>query len=165
MDGVKLWDDRLEVGIDSLDREHRFIIERIEDFVRAVRNKVVAPSIPLTLTAFNGYFTDHFADEERYMRFYGDPHLDEHIQAHNELLTGFIRVVHDYEVEGASRRVINQLLGFTINDLTNMITTHDRRMADYLRRAGAVELPLESGLAAEAEKALAGAETEPLAKT
>jgi hemerythrin-like metal-binding protein len=78
------WDPTLSVGVDSIDQQHRFLVELINKIAECVRTKRTE-KIGQAFHFLREYTVYHFNEEEAYMHKVGYPGLAEQKKAHLEL--------------------------------------------------------------------------------
>lgn len=92
-DGVKyqkfVWNDKLTLGVNSMDDEHKVLIDRINDFITALEQQHVRKDKENLFRAFKAladFTVEHFAHEERYMQSIDYPQFNSHKKIHENLL-------------------------------------------------------------------------------
>ncbi len=81
-----LWDGSLETGHETVDRQHREIIELINEFVALQDADCDSALVAGVLVRLSDYVSTHFAEEERLMERYAYPegltstHKQEHLR-------------------------------------------------------------------------------------
>ena len=124
------WKSSYSVGIDAVDHEHRELI----DLINTLHDRLVAEGEKSDVTAFLGEIfrgiSAHFALEEQFMRSHRYDQLDEHKEAHEELLEEIRDIMDGYEAdpEAASKRLSGQLDRW----FTEHFRTHDARLHSRL---------------------------------
>lgn len=120
------WKDSYSVGIDAVDHEHREVI----DLINELHDKLMAEGDEPDVSAFLGEIfrgiSAHFALEEWFMRERRYDQLDQHKEAHEELLDEIRDIMDGYEAdpEGASKHLSRQLDRW----FTEHFRTHDARL-------------------------------------
>lgn len=120
------WKDSYSVGIDAVDHEHRELI----DLINELHDRLLAESGKPDVAAFLGEIfrgiSAHFALEERFMRQHRYDRLDQHKEAHEELLEEIRDIMDGYEADpkSASKRLSGQLDAW----FTEHFRTHDARL-------------------------------------
>ena len=87
------WDESYSVKIESIDEQHKKLIDMLNEFYNNIQSKSSKESIAKLLNQMKAYAMFHFETEERYMKQYGFPEHDFHKKEHNE----FIEKVKDIE--------------------------------------------------------------------
>lgn len=124
------WKSHYSVGVEAVDHEHREMI----DLINETHERLVAGAAEPDVTAFLGEIfrgiSAHFALEEKIMREHRYDHLDQHKQAHEQLLEDIRDIMDGYEAdpEEASRELSHRLdEWFTLH-----FKTHDARLHSRL---------------------------------
>ena len=123
------WKDYYNVGDDSIDQQHKQIIEMINDLYRATQLKDDRQVLKPILRELVQYTIQHFENEEKLMRECNYPGLADH------------KVLHDrmrQRTVGLSDNVASitgrDLLGFLKEWWCNHIQDHDKKYAPYLKK-------------------------------
>lgn len=120
------WKDSYSVGVDAVDHEHRELI----DLINELHDSLLAKGEESDVAAFLGEIfrgiSAHFALEERFMREHRYDQLDQHKDAHEELLEQIRDIMDGYEADpgGSSKRLSGQLDAW----FTEHFRTHDARL-------------------------------------
>jgi len=85
------WDDRLTLGVDFMDQEHKDIIEKLEDVLQTLDFNAPSESDIKKFMAFEEAVTNHFAHEELMMHQYGYPKLEVHAKAHEKIVRKIVK--------------------------------------------------------------------------
>ena len=128
------WDEiRMGTGVESVDAQHRELIEQINQLHLACLSGTGRPEL-LKLLAFMGrYAKDHFSNEEGVMRKHRCPAHEQNKAAHAQFLREHQRLVETVTREGATTSAVLQLHEMLGNWLRNHICTVDTA----LRKCGA----------------------------
>jgi hemerythrin len=126
-----VWDDRLSVGFEILDNQHKVLIDIINDLVRACGKGAIIKDIVFvkTLRKAIDYAQIHFAAEEKYLRQAGYPGLAAQKKEHEAFVAGVMRQLQSFE-ENRNDPVV--LVEFLKSWLLNHIAVMDRKYAPYL---------------------------------
>jgi len=92
------WDDGMSVGIDTIDEQHRYLFDLVNDLFDIVTSKRGAGEIARVLKALEAYAKVHFQAEEQMMAHYGFEGLGHQQQAHRSFenkLEAFYRELHE----------------------------------------------------------------------
>lgn len=126
--------DNLITGNEMIDSQHKELIGKINDLMRACENE--SPNVKKTALATLAYLADytefHFGAEEKLQEEIGYPGIKEHKEKHNELR----RVVADLknmleEQEGPTEEFVQQVNKNVIEWLYYHIEGFDRSVAEY----------------------------------
>lgn len=125
--------DNLITGNKTIDEQHRELIEKINQLLRAVetsQDKLVAVK---TLNFLNDYVYYHFQEEEKLQEEAGYPGLEEHRKQHAILKNTVADLTNMLEEEeGPSAAFVEQLNQKVIDWLYRHIEGFDRSVAEYI---------------------------------
>lgn len=111
------WTEELATGVEAVDRQHREIFSRYNQFLGACKAGRGRDALLDILGFLAGYVEEHFAREEQLMRESGYPDMQEHVSEHRALRT---------MVKGLQAQLAEQ--GPTIS----LLTEANRRLLDWL---------------------------------
>lgn len=92
------WDDSLSVGIDSIDEQHHYLIDLINDLYEVISNKSGVREVARLIKATDAYARVHFRAEEQMMEYYGYPGIRQQVQQHHSFearIREFYQELHD----------------------------------------------------------------------
>jgi hemerythrin len=129
------WSEALDVGVPSIDAQHKQLVERLtrieEGRKQAVPFEVMLPM----LNDFYQHALEHFRYEEKLFVQYGFQEAERHKTVHNDLERLFLAFMEEYKAdpEGImSPAFINTVRRW----LMNHITGEDKRMGAFLAGKG-----------------------------
>jgi hemerythrin len=129
------WNDKLSVGIQSVDDQHMILFESLND-LHAAMMKGNAQAVTRTLLKnLVTYTRDHFKSEEAMMSAAHYPGLAAHRVKHNELTRQVEEYVARYERGEITLNV--QLLNFLRDWLTTHIQVEDHQYSPWMKEHGA----------------------------
>jgi len=130
--GVFEWSPVYETGVESIDTQHRYLMNMVNDMFAAVVLDNGEAVIDMMLDRLVKYTRRHFAFEEALLRRGGDPGYDEHCAKHRELL-GEVEELAARRGNG-SQHVDEDTLDLLCDWLTCHIRDEDTAHARYMRR-------------------------------
>lgn len=130
------WTDKLSVGVDLIDEQHKMLIRRLNDMSSAIEFNKGPNEITRTLSFLIDYTDFHFSEEERHMKEQGYPGLDDHIAKHEEFKATLADLEGDYEEDGATHLLAHSIDTFLINWLVNHISGVDVKFGNFLKEKG-----------------------------
>lgn len=130
------WDDRLSVGVDLIDAQHKMLLKRLSDFSEAVDSRQGSGEIVRTLEFLVDYTDFHFSTEERHMRESGYPGLGHHVGKHEEFKAALSNLGDDFREEGATAGLADSINTLLINWLIKHIEAVDQEFGSFLRENG-----------------------------
>lgn len=129
------WKDRMSVGVDALDNDHRKLIallNQLHDLMRGVRTDVTAHQIVHELVKYTEY---HFDCEERLMRLVRYPDYEEHVRIHRDLKRRIIAFEQKFLSHPASEALVLPLFDFLSDWLMRHILREDMKLRPYMIRS------------------------------
>lgn len=129
------WNDRLSVGIQQFDAEHKRLVGMVNelfDAVQAGRGKDVLGKI---LDGLIDYTKTHFANEERYMVQHAYPDYKAHKAEHDALAKQVLDVQAKYR-SGATAALSMEVMNFLKNWLVKHIMGIDKKYTPYFNQRG-----------------------------
>jgi len=130
------WDDSLSVGVDSIDEQHKMLIQRLNDLSKAIEMTQGEGSIVQTLDFLIEYTYFHFSAEEKCMAEHDYPGLAPQKKQHEEFKASLKSLVDDYEYEGVTRALTTSVNVFLLNWLVNHIKAVDHKLGEFLQERG-----------------------------
>ena len=130
------WENRLAVGIDKIDEQHKQWIEYFNQASRAVATQQSKEQISKTLEFLLDYTEMHFSTEEKFMQESSYPEFQDHTARHDALRSTLKNLVTDYQDEGATHdlaKAIETLIG---NWLIEHICKVDQKFGAYVEESG-----------------------------
>jgi len=125
------WNDRLSVGIASIDKEHQKLVALLNDFYDAVQAGHGKESLASVLAALVDYTKKHFANEEQLFAKTGYPEATAHKKAHDDLTHQVLDIQQKY-AKGAGTALPTETLNFLKNWLITHIQGADRKYSSHL---------------------------------
>jgi hemerythrin len=122
------WRDHYSVGAESVDYEHRVLIDRIN----RLDDQLMAEDGPLEASAFfedlTEVITAHFAREERFMREHGYGQLPQHREDYERFLDDIRDLIDEFDRSEKTGR--EDLAARLDGWLSGHFETHDARLKD-----------------------------------
>jgi len=135
-----LWKDNYELGVPSIDAQHKELFRRVESFLQVLRSKDSwndkIPKINETLDFMKRYVVEHFRDEEEYQRSIDYPGYEYHKQLHAGMVDYVKEVSEKYEQSNNDEELMQQFGGRLLAWLINHVAAEDQRIADYAKKKG-----------------------------
>ena len=128
------WKDVYATGINSMDKEHRGLIEQINLLYDAVREKRDDEIIAPILSALEKYTVEHFSHEERLMAEYQYPGLEEHKEVHKALIAEIDSFKQ--RANSSTEELAKELLTFLRKWLLEHILKVDKEYGPFLESRG-----------------------------
>ena len=129
------WDDRMSVGIEEIDKQHKRLLALINDLHGACHEDCPSDKVDNAADALTEYTRVHFATEEQYMDGHSYPGQEEHMEEHMEFSLKAMDFFGDY-VSGSNPGLNKEMLAYLKDWLLNHILKTDRRLGAFLRKEG-----------------------------
>jgi len=129
------WNEKLSVGVASLDAEHQKLLALLNEFYDATHAGKDAESLGNILNALVEYTKFHFAHEEQCLAKAGYPSLADHKKLHEDLTRQVLEKQQQFK-SGSHRTLSLELMTFLKNWLLNHIQSNDKKYGSYLNRKG-----------------------------
>ncbi|MCI1930555.1 MAG: hemerythrin family protein [Clostridia bacterium] len=135
-----LWKDKYELGVPLIDRQHKELFKRVEEFIVTLRSSASwedkLQRVDETLEFMKGYVVEHFHDEEEYQKKIGYPGYNEHRKIHADMVKYVVNASKEYEQGNHSEVYMQQLAGKLLSWLINHVAAEDQRIAKYAIEKG-----------------------------
>ncbi|HEX8817596.1 MAG TPA: bacteriohemerythrin [Terriglobales bacterium] len=129
------WNDRLSVGIASIDKEHQKLVGLVNDFYDAMQAGKGKETLSKVLAELIDYTKTHFANEEQLFAKTGYPDAAEHKKAHDDLTRQVVEIQEKY-AKGATTALSVDTLNFLKSWLLTHIQGSDKKYAPHLTGKG-----------------------------
>lgn len=125
--------DNLITGNKTIDDQHRELISRIDQFIKACEDKDGKVTAIKMLDYLAEYTEFHFTAEEKLQQDVGYPGYTDHKAKHEEF-KNTIAVLHNYldELDGPDQAFVDQVKSKVVDWLFGHIETFDRSIAEYI---------------------------------
>ena len=135
------WTPRMELGISEIDRQHRMLVDYINDLHSAMSNHRSAEELLGILHKLRDYTSTHFRDEEKRFVHTDYPAVKDHLQIHRE----FEAKVDEVErgIKQGTVTLSMDLLSFLKDWLVQHIMGMDAQYVQYVKKAARV--PVRKG--------------------
>ena len=128
------FDPSLELGIDLIDKEHRELVERVEEFIKKSETQDVSGIFIPTLNFLEDYTKKHFADEEMYQRECNYPKYALHKSMHENLIKDIADLNDRIDSEGVSQEIISSTGQFLLDWVIHHIIDADLEFGEYYKK-------------------------------
>jgi len=129
------WKDEYNVGIDSIDQQHRKLVNLINQLQTAVDYSTGEEFEREALDELVDYTKTHFGYEEGLMEKYGYPDFEPHKAMHREMIAKVEAVLAEYEQD--RDRAMSDAVTFLRSWLIKHINGTDKQYSSYLIERGA----------------------------
>jgi len=129
------WNDKMNIGIASIDSEHRRLVEMLNTLYDAVQSGKGREALGPVLDGLISYTAGHFKNEERLFAETGYPDAAPHKQEHDDLTRQVLDVQAKYK-SGASGTLSLEVMNFLKNWLIKHIQGSDKKYGPHLTAKG-----------------------------
>ncbi len=128
------WDESFSVGVVQMDRQHKRIIDMINQLLRDPAANVSSETVSEILTKITKYSQEHFATEEEILEQHGYPELSSHKKAHRAFRKKAVAFCLDTMDRQTS--VPADVLHYLKEWWTQHILTVDMRLSSFYKEKG-----------------------------
>jgi hemerythrin len=128
------WSEKLSVGVDEIDEQHRELYRRVNAFLAALAEKRAAPELEPLVRYLRSYVREHFAEEQRLMEFCFYPGLGEHLAEHQRFEAEYQALADELQRTGATFGLAKRLVALLTDWLDRHLATTDRDFGAFLAR-------------------------------
>ncbi len=127
------WSNNLEIGHSTVDKQHKELFRKIDDLVIAGKNLKSDPtSFSIALTLLMEYCLMHFSEEENIQLRSKYPLYLEHKEQHTNFLSVLKDFEYQFEENGASEELANNVEKVAIDWLIVHIAKMDQTIASHI---------------------------------
>jgi hemerythrin len=127
------WDSALETGHETIDTQHKALIELVNELQRAVdQHSGDENAVADAIYGLCGYVVEHFRDEEALMAQYHYPQLGLHRALHERLTAETLDMMMRYT---KGEDIADQLAPIMCDWLKNHMMQNDMEMAKFVMHA------------------------------
>ena len=133
------WNEKLEVGIATIDSQHRELFKRINNLVAAIKQQRCREEIDNTIKFLDDYARVHFSEEEKHMLKTGYPGYAEQREEHKKYLDALKDLKEQASrprIRGASYDLSATTNQVVVDWIVDHIMKTDMKFGDYLRSKG-----------------------------
>ncbi len=130
-----VWNDKLSLGLPSIDQQHQRLVEMLNELFDAVQAGRGRDVLGRVLVEVLDYTITHFAYEEQLLVLHGYPDTELHRQEHADLSRQVFTIQQKY-CSGASMTLSMEAMNFLRNWLIKHIQGSDRKYAAFLSGKG-----------------------------
>ena len=128
------WDEKLKIGVERFDSQHKRLIELINRLYEAMRNGKANDVIAGVLDELVEYTVNHFSAEEAMLKLHKYPELDHHKGEHAALVGQVAELVE--RLKSGTGSLGTDVMNFLKSWLVNHIQGTDRKYARFLNSKG-----------------------------
>ncbi len=106
-----IWKESYQLGIDSIDAQHRKLMEKAGELVAEIEGAQRPEVYKATIAFLETYVLHHFQEEEAYIEALGYPEAEEHKKQHRELAQVVEKYKQELEKAQYDYHVVKKLAG------------------------------------------------------
>ncbi len=125
------WSKDLELGIPEIDKQHRKLVEMLNEFYTELEEGHRQEAVEHFLKNLEDYLNFHLDYEEKFMEEIGFPETEGHKKVHQMFKKLYAEEKERY-LQGDTK-ALRELVAFAFSWLFSHIMKTDRKYADYLK--------------------------------
>lgn len=130
-----IWDKNWEIGISSIDQQHRELVDIINKLGEAMKERKAAEVVSTVVAELTAYTRKHFTFEESLMHKYKYPDLDAHKPYHTKFIAKLVEFQE--KIDSGNIAIGVQMYNFLGDWLRNHIRGTDTKYAEVIKAKGA----------------------------
>ena len=128
------WTEDLSVGFGQIDDQHKELIDRYNDLLKACKEGRGRREVSEVLSFLGNYVSHHFGEEEQLMSESGYPEINQHIEQHTLLIEQVQNLQKDLVENGPSVSVLVNINTTLLNWLVAHIKNTDVQLGTFLQQ-------------------------------
>ncbi|HEB95009.1 MAG TPA: bacteriohemerythrin [Sedimenticola thiotaurini] len=133
-DSFLVWDEDLSVGIEAMDRDHKKLLNLINNLRAAVLCNTGEAFERRNLEDLVEYTKEHLQREEELLRQHEFPNYEGHKAQHDQMISYVNTYVRRYDEQG--RKILPEVADYLTLWLTDHIKVTDKQYSAYLNERG-----------------------------
>ena len=129
------WSADLSVGIDSIDEQHKKLVNMINALNDAMLTGSSNDLLGKIFTGLAAYTQKHFSYEEHMFAEYGYTNSEKHKRQHSELIAQVVELKQNF-IENPQETITADLMQFLKSWITNHIMKTDKEYSEFLLSKG-----------------------------
>lgn len=130
------WDWTLDIGIESIDNQHKELFNRLDQLLTSVENGKGHNEVIETLDFLEEYVVEHFDDEEELQKKINYPLFSIQHAQHEEFKNELKKFRKIFEAEGITDELALNIQEKLLDWFKNHIINLDKDLGDYLIENG-----------------------------
>ena len=128
------WNNDLSVKIDSIDEQHKKLIDLINEFYENIQKRSNHENISALILGMKDYTIKHFQEEEKYMQQLDYQDYTSHKREHDTFLSKVTTLEEKFN--GGKLIISFEITGFLKDWLKNHIQGVDKKYSDFFISKG-----------------------------
>jgi hemerythrin len=133
------WNEKLAIGINTIDSQHKELFKRINNLVNAIKQHRCKDEIDGTIRFLEDYARVHFSEEEKHMRETGYAGYEEQREEHRKYLAALAELkaqASQPRIQGASYDLSAATNQVVVDWIVDHILKTDMKFGEYLKSKG-----------------------------
>lgn len=126
------WQENFRLGDKNVDNQHRKLFELLSEIVGSCLDGSDIEKLQQTLDFLVEYTVRHFYDEESLQVQYSYPDYKRHKQLHEEFKATVTAIVEEFQRNGSSAKLSEDVNKTVVKWLTNHIMNEDKKVGAFL---------------------------------
>jgi len=126
------WTSEYETGIDEIDRQHRDLFKKFDNFSIAIYNGEGKNQLKELMAFIDSYINNHFKEEEELLSLNNYPDIYKHLEYHKKFTSIFGIFKKEFEKRGGDTYMALQLEKEIRGWWKNHILTVDKLYVPYI---------------------------------
>lgn len=128
------WTESLSVKIDSIDDQHKKLIDMINDFYDSINKRTNNENILWLISGMKSYTVMHFDKEEILMKQFQYPYFEEHKKEHEDFIANVNAL--EEKIKKETLIISFEITNFLKDWLKNHIQHTDKRYTQFFLQHG-----------------------------
>ncbi len=141
---VLKWDEKLSVGVEALDEQHKELFQSLEELVEAFQESRQDKQVSELIEFLDDYSLRHFRAEDDLMRLYGYPGSEHHRKEHQIFISRLENLKQDLATKGPSHALASQATHLLLKWIVSHIKNVDYELGRYLKTASATTKSIQT---------------------
>ena len=126
------WSDRLKIGIDEIDKQHKAIIDQSNKLLEARHDNKGTEQLEEIFEFLEEYIKDHFSSEEKIQKEYNYPEYEEHKKAHDNFIEKIAQFKEEYNEQDKNVTALMKLNKTILNWIIKHVKKEDQKLSEYI---------------------------------
>lgn len=126
------WSDKYSIAIPAIDEQHKFFFQAVHRLHKECAAEEGADAVLETLVFLENYAKRHFRDEEKLMRKFDYPKVEQHSRLHAEFLREYSTLADEFDELGPSQYLAERMGELVQEWLIEHIATADMGYARHI---------------------------------
>ena len=131
-----LWKDKLCIGVEAIDEQHKELFEKTEELLREVHDSVEnrKQECIAAILFLKGYAVKHFTMEEAYQKSIGYTEFDAHKKLHEKFVETVLQHEKKMVESDFAEKDVKEFTGMLIAWLLYHVSDSDQKIGEFARK-------------------------------